>query len=344
MLPRVSLMLLVLASAVFAAAPQTPVPPFPYAVEEVSFVNPDNGLHLAGTLTLPATGTPCPCVVLISGAGPQDRDESFFEHRPFLVLADAMTRRGVGVLRYDDPGMGKSEGTITAQPAPEAASDVRAAVAYLRSRPECGSVGLIGHSEGGMVAFMVAAGSPEIAFVVSLAAPCLPGEELAMQQALAMVAGMPLDPTMLSNLKTSFRNAMAAMKAEPDTAAVEPKVRAALAGMPPMFLEVAVSRLVNPWAHFIVCHDPADDLARIKCPVLGVFGDKDQLIVARDNRAAMQAALARAGNTHVKTVIMPGHNHMFQTGEDKDFLTLEETFSPLALHTIGTWIVNDRAR
>lgn len=331
--------------------PQTPKPPFPYRAEEVSYRNPASGLKLAGTLTLPEGAGPFPAVVLITGSGTQDRDETIFDHKPFLVLADALTRRGVAVLRVDDRGAGGSEkGDASAASIPAFATDVAAGVAFLRGRPDIDPVrvGLLGHSEGGQVAPLVAAEDPRIAFLVLMAAPGVDGTTLLLAQnrALFTAAGMPDDQVeiMLKNRAERF----AAGRDAKDTDDARVRLTEVLnrQGLPAASPErTATLALAAPGWRYFLATNPADALAKIKVPVLAIGGSKDLQVDAKTNLAAIRAALA--GDQDVTVKEMPGLNHLFQTAKTGlviEYGQIEETIAPAALSTIVDWTVAHAAK
>lgn len=328
-----------------ANRPQTPKPPFPYRAEEVSYANPASGLKLAGTLTLPQGQGPFPVAVLITGSGSQDRDETLFEHKPFLVLADALTRRGVAVLRVDDRGVGGSErGELKTATSLDFATDVAAGVAFLRDRKDIDAdrVGLIGHSEGGLIAPIVAAKDPRIAFVVLLAGTGVPGSEVMKTQSrdIALAGGAP--PAQAEEQARLIGEANTVALSEPDLGKVGPRVVALLTekGAPPATAEVQGRLLSLPWYRAFLTLAPADYLRQVRAPVLAVNGEKDTQVSASQNLPAIKAALA--SNRDVTILPLPGLNHLFQTartGAPSEYVQIEETIAPSALTAIVDWTV-----
>lgn len=328
-----------------ANRPQTPKPPFPYRAEEVSYLNPASGLKLAGTLTLPQGEGPFPVAVLITGSGSQDRDETLFEHKPFLVLADALTRKGVAVLRVDDRGVGGSEpGKLVAATSLDFATDVAAGVAFLRGRKDIdpARVGLIGHSEGGLIAPIVAARDPGIAFVVLLAGTGVPGSEVMKTQSrdIALAGGAPAAQAEEQAQLIADANAVAL--SEPDLGKVRPRVVALLRerGAAPATAEVQGRLLSLPWYRTFLALAPADHLSKVRVPVLAVNGEKDTQVSASQNLPAIKAALA--GNNDVTILSLPGLNHLLQTagtGAPSEYMQIEETIAPTALAAIVDWTV-----
>ncbi|MFO0848617.1 MAG: alpha/beta hydrolase [Gemmataceae bacterium] len=344
--------------------PQTPKPPFPYTVEEVTFDNPAAKITLAGTLTLPKGDGPFPAAVLVSGSGPQDRDETIFQHKPFWVLADHLTRNGIAVLRYDDRGVGKSKGKFADAITADFAADAHAAVRFLRSRQgiDPKRVGIIGHSEGGLIAPMVAADHPaEVGFIVMLSGTGLPGTDiLAAQIADLMKASGEKEESI--KLAVDFQKVlMAAVVQHADPAESKKAVVAEAEkfvgklteaqkkalelgkdGKPP-----GLDQLNAPWMRYFLTADPRPTLARVKCPVLALNGDKDLQVRAKDNLPAVEKAVKGGGNAAVTTRELPDLNHLFQTSKTglvTEYGRIEETFAPAALQIISDWIKTAGAR
>ncbi len=323
--------------------PQTPKPPFPYRTEDVSYANAAGGVTLAGTLTTPNGDGPFPAVLLITGSGAQDRDETLFEHRPFLVIADYLTKKGVAVLRVDDRGVGGSSGSVAAATSKDMAGDVLAGIAYLKGRKEIdrARIGLIGHSEGGLIAPLVASESKDVAFVVLLAGPGLPGLDILLLQEglIAHAAGMPDDE--ITKTHEVNKRIFAALAAAKDDKDAEARSRAVLKDQPGDLSEkvdadALVKQLANPWFRFFVKYDPRPALAKTKCPVLALSGEKDLQVPPKENLAAIKKANAR-----IVTKELPGLNHLFQTattGLPTEYATIEETFSPAALEEIAGFL------
>jgi uncharacterized protein len=334
--------------------PQEPKPPYPYDALDVTVDNQSAGVTLAGTLTRPPGKGPFPAVVLITGSGAQDRDESLMGHKPFWVIADALTRRGLAVLRVDDRGFGKSTGNANAGTTADFATDAAACVAFLKTRPEIAAkhIGLVGHSEGGVIAAMVASSSKDVAFVVLLAGSALPGEDIVlMQSALISRAGGKNDEDIAKN-RAEMAKAFAVVKAEKDNAAATQKLRALwdtlpeaerkLPGNTKADFERQVHTLLSPWFRFFLTLDPRPYLQKIKVPVLALNGALDLQVPPKENLGAIASALKVAKNPDVTTRELPGLNHLFQTaktGAPSEYIKIEETFAPAALQIIGDWIV-----
>jgi pimeloyl-ACP methyl ester carboxylesterase len=331
---------------------QVPEPPYPYVEEEIVFPNADAGFDLAGTLTIPEGDGPFPAVVLISGSGPQDRDEQLAGHRPFLVLADHLTRAGIAVLRYDDRGYGESGGDLEGTSA-DLATDASAAFEYLSARPETGSVGLLGHSEGGMIAPLVAIGDPAVAFVVMLAGPGETGAELLIQQAglIPEAEGVPQD---IVDWQVAFaESAIAAAASDLDDDAATTEMRRiseeAMASAPPSIagsadvedLIAGAAEYLTPWMRYFLRFDPRPVLAALEVPVLALFGEVDLQVPAVSNAAAVDASLT-GDHPATEVVIVPGVNHLFQhseTGKVTEYAHLTETMAPEVLERISAWIL-----
>lgn len=335
--------------------PQTPVPPFPYLAEEVSYGSLAPGIRLAGTLTKPRGNGPFPAIILISGSGAQDRDETVFGHKPFLVLADYLTRAGLAVLRVDDRGVGGSTGNIMASTPEEMVRDVMAGVTYLKRRPDINAarIGLIGHSEGGLVAPLAASRSEDIAYIGLLAAPGVPGDQILLRQTDDVLRSAGSSEAEIERARATNARIYATMKAERDSALLAQKARAilteALAADSPETREQAggqahierqVAVITSPWFRAFVNYDPRPALRSVTCPVLVLHCEKDIQVAAVENQKGILDALTEGGNGRVKASILPGLNHLFQTaqtGAVGEYGTIEETFAPAALEAIGSW-------
>jgi pimeloyl-ACP methyl ester carboxylesterase len=341
--------------------PQTPRQPYPYDEIEVAYDSTQAGIKLAGALTVPRSGGPFPAVLLISGSGPQDRDETLFGHKPFLVLADHLTRHGIAVLRVDDRGVGGSTGKTSEATSADFAADVLAGVAFLKGRKEIdpSRIGLVGHSEGGIIAPLVAGRSRDVAFIVLLAGTGLPGEEVLYLQGAALLKVAGADAEGLARQKAIQQRIFEVIRAEKDNAVAEKKIRAALdeylsrlskeekmpgleslAGMSGMDGQVRMA--LSPWFRHFLDYDPRPALHKVTCPVLALNGDKDMQVPAEVNLKAIAAALKQAGNKDVTTRLLPNLNHLFQTcktGAVTEYGAIEETMAAVALETIADWIL-----
>ncbi|UWX54861.1 alpha/beta hydrolase [Maribacter litopenaei] len=333
--------------------PQEPVKPYPYYTEEVTFRNERANIELAGTLSLPQKEGVFPVVVLISGSGPQNRDEELFGHRPFLILGDHLTRNGIAVLRYDDRGTALSTGNFESATSEDFSEDVEAAVTYLRTRQEIdkNNIGLVGHSEGGMIAPMVASRDNDIAFIVLMAGVGIPGDELLLlqQRAVGKVSG--LSETMLMDIETANRTVFTMIKESTDLAQLSSDLTQYLKEHPDStkppgvdadtYAQIKVDQLLNPWWLHFIRYDPANALEEVNCPVLAINGEKDLQVPPQENLPAIQTALERGGNMQVTVKELPKLNHLFQesaTGSPAEYGQLSETLAPEALDTILSWI------
>ena len=329
--------------------PQSPARPFPYAEEEVTFGGGADGIVLAGTLTLPKGEGPFPAALLIAGSGPQDRDESLANHRPFLLIADALTRKGSAVLRYDKRGVGKSTGNPDTATTMDLAADAHAALAFLKLRKEIdGSrIGLIGHSEGAIIAPYLAGHSKEVKWLVLLAAPATTGERTLLNQSELIGRAGGLSDEQLEPSLGFDQAAYALVRKEKDPSALAEKLVALVkdsgldAALPPAALETQLRMLASPWFRFFLDYDPLPNLKAVSCPVLALYGQKDLQVSSKDNLPLLQKALHDAGNTQVATRELPELNHLLQhayTGTPAEYAAIEETFSPEALSLIVDWV------
>ena len=330
--------------------PQNPTKPYPYVEEDVTFPNTKANITLAGTLTTPRTSGPFPVIVLIAGSGPHDRDETVAGHKPFLVMADALTRNGFAVLRYDKRGIGSSTGDYNNATTEDFASDAEAAIAFLKTRHDLNSkkVGLIGHSEGGLVASMIATrSSQQISWVVLLATPALKGEDALLLQSklIAQAGGLPDDQI---NASLAFdRKAYSLVREEHDPAALRRKlldlVKASgmTGSLPPPALESQIKMISSPWFRFALDYDPVPTLKKLSCPVMALDGEKDLQVPAAENLPLIQSALEAGDNKDFEVAEMPGLNHLFQaseTGSPSEYGVIQETFAPDALNKMIAWI------
>jgi len=323
--------------------PQDPEPPYPYREEEVRFENARDGITLAGTLTLPQTGAPFAAAVLISGSGAQNRNEEVFNHRPFLVMADTLTRRGFAVLRYDDRGVGDSEGNAEAADSRDLAGDAWAAAAGLLEREDIGAVGFIGHSEGGLIAPMAAVEHPEIAFVVLLAGSGLPGDELLALQSRTILAARGVGKAQIDVIDQANRRIYDVVKAEPDDAAAAEEIRSIMKslGMQDSQIDAQIRGLLAPWMRFFLSYDPRPTLRELRCPVLALNGSLDVQVPPEENLGAIREALQEGGNPNFRVQRLEGLNHLFQhaeSGQVEEYARIEETFAPEALELIAVWL------
>lgn len=331
--------------------PQTPKKPFRYLSQEVEYTNPESGLKLAGTLTTPPAARNCPAVILISGSGAQDRDETIFEHKPFWVIADYLTKNGIAVLRVDDRGVGGSEGNTSNATSEDFAGDVMAGIEFLKGRKEISKreIGLIGHSEGGLIAPMVANQSKDVAFIVLLAGLGIPGEQILYEQGELMNKAAGMSETQIVQNRNLQEAIFKILLNESDSAKQLTDLRNTYSnGMYPGMneeqknaIDAAISGINTPWFKYFLTYDPYPTLSKTKCPVLALNGEKDLQVPAKSNLTAIKKALTEGGNKNFKTVEMAGLNHLFQTSETgavAEYAQIEETISPEVLKTVKDWI------
>jgi hypothetical protein len=341
--------------------PQTPKPPHPYASRDVSFDGAGD-FSLAGTLTVPRGDGPHPGVILVSGSGPQDRDETLLGHKPFAVLADHLTRAGIAVLRYDDRGVAASGGVFATATSDDLARDAEAALSWLASRPEVDGdrVGIVGHSEGGLIAPLVASRSELPAFLVLLAGPGMSGAEIILDQTAAGARVQGVDEAYIEESLAVTRALFEIAAREPDAEAAAAEMAAllrarmadvaaetrAMAGIQEggeeAWIASQVERVNTPWFRYFLGYDPVPALEAVRVPVLAVNGELDVQVTPEANLAAIAAALERAGNPDVTVRELPGLNHLFQeaeTGSPAEYAAIDQTMSPRLLELVADWIV-----
>jgi hypothetical protein len=332
-------------SALERHRPQNPVKPYPYREEEVSYTNPAAGNKLAATLTIPPGKGPFPAVLLIVGSGPHDRDESLMGHSPFLVLSDYLTRHGIAVLRADKRGVGKSTGDLDKATTADFAQDAEAGAAYLRTRTEVDPhrIGLIGHSEGGIIAPMVAAEDKKIAFIVLMAGSGVPGDQIIVEQGRLIEEAGGMNKDKAEQNAALEREILTLIETEKDPAALDKQLHAKLAGkLPEGQIEAQMKVVTSPWFRYFISYDPATALRKVACPVLAINGSLDLQVPPALNLPAIRKALAEGGNQHAEVDELPGLNHLFQTaktGAVSEYAEIEETISPLALEKMSSWIL-----
>jgi uncharacterized protein len=325
--------------------PQNPVKPYPYKEEEVSYKNPAANIELAATITIPEGKGLFPAVLLMSGSGPHDRDESLMGHKPFLVLADYLTRKGIAVLRADKRGVGKSGGSYSEAVMADFASDADAGVAYLKTRAEVDPhrIGLLGHSEGAAEAPMSAAHNPNVAFVVMMAGPGVPGDQLLPEQMrrIDQAAGKTQDE--IEKDLALQRGILAIVEKDKDDAALDKDLREKLAGkVPEAQMGMQIKTVSSPWFRGLLQYDPIPTLSQLTCPVLVLNGEKDVQVPPEQNLPPIRKALEAGGNKHYEVDELTGLNHLFQTaktGGIGEYSEIEETMSPLAMEKVANWIL-----
>jgi fermentation-respiration switch protein FrsA (DUF1100 family) len=339
--------------------PQDPIKPYSYYTEDVIFENKSANINLAGTLSLPKKDGVFPAVILITGSGAQNRDEELLGHKPFLVIADYLTKNGIAVLRFDDRGTAMSKGDFKSATTLDFATDVEAGLQFLLSRREIDKkrIGLIGHSEGGLIAPMVASKSKNVSFIVLLAGTGIPGDELLLlqQELIGRVSGIAeedLKKARVVNTETFeiIKKATNSDQTKKDlTDYITKSIKSGSKSKIPEgitesdFIAMQVNQVANPWMHFFIKYNPALALEKVKCPVLALNGEKDLQVPPKENLSAINKALLKGGNKKGIIKELPNLNHLFQeckTGSPQEYSEIEQTFSPIALSEILSWIQN----
>lgn len=323
--------------------PQNPVKPYPYRDEDLTYDNKLQNVTLAATLTLPQGKGPFPAVVLITGSGPQDRDESLLGHKPFLVLSDYLTRHGIAVLRADDRGTAKSTGDFSTGTTADFATDTEAGIAYLKTRSEIDprKIGLIGHSEGGVIAPMIAAGNKDVAFIVMMAGTGVPGDQVLVAQGEAIQIAGGMSPDEAAKKAVKEKEMLTLVETEKDETMLEKEMKEKMAGdVPADMIGAQIKQLTSPWFRYFLTYDPAVALRKVTCPVLAINGSLDKQVLSDQNLPPIRKALA--DNPHAEVDELPDLNHLFQTaktGSPTEYAQIEETISPVALDKMTTWIL-----
>lgn len=336
--------------------PQEPKEPFPYRSEEIKFVNTEAGDTLAGTLTLPDKEGPFTAVILVTGSGPQNRNEELLGHKPFLVLADYLTRKGIAVLRYDDRGIGESTGDFTNATSEDFADDAIAAVEFLKARKDINKIGVAGHSEGGIIAPMVAVQSEDVDFILLIAGTGIRGDSILMLQTELIMRASGSDEATISKDLGIYHQIYSILVSDNDDEAIKQDLYAILddsykylteeekveVGTKEQMIEMQLNVLLGKWFRYFIKYDPYPTLKKVKCPVLAINGEKDLQVPPKENLSAIEKALKEGGNKNYKIVEMPGLNHLFQkseTGLPNEYGNIEETFSTDAMKVISDWIL-----
>lgn len=349
--------------------PQTPKPPFAYRVDDVTYTNTDSSVTLGATLTVPAGPGKYPAVILITGSGLQDRDETLFGHKPFWVIADHLTRNGFAVLRVDDRGVGKSTGDGANATSEDFANDVITSINYLKARPEIDvrQIGLLGHSEGGMIAPIVAAKTKDVAFMILLAGPSVKGSAVLKEQRAAIfrVSGVPEQTVSEINAlydevtrvvihagtkSQALTDVEAMVKKWNTSAGTETKtiLQTGSEEQVKKFADQVVKQLYSPWFKYFLQFEPAPVLAKSKCPVLALYGEKDIQVVSSQNLEPMKRILAQTRKPENFSVQEIRHvNHLFQKCTActvAEYGELTETFSAETLALITDWLKRTAVR
>jgi len=343
--------------------PQNPQPPFPYITEDIEYDNPGKTLHYGATITVPPGKGPFPAVLLITGSGPQNRDEEIMEHRPFAVLADYLTKKGIVVLRVDDRSVGKTTGDFSKATTADFAIDAGNSLDFLKSRPEVDQkkIGLIGHSEGGMIAPMLAAKRKDIDFIILLAGPGEKLSKLMEDQNVALYRSAGINEKAIQSFRPFFQKMVTLINESKDVSVFDKKLEYTLnewrKGTEPayvlattriyndssqhIFIETVNNTLFTPWFKYFLQFDPQVYLSQLRCKVLAVNGEKDLQVASKSNLAAIKIALQKAGTKNYDIIEIPQLNHLFQTCKTctvMEYGQLEETISPTALNLVGDWI------
>lgn len=336
---------------------QEPRPPFPYYSEDIEFTNSQAGIRLAGTLTRPSKKGNYPAVVLITGSGPQDRNEEVNRgHKPFLVIANDLTRKGFAVLRYDDRGTYRSSGNFQQATSLDFSDDVESAVSYLKTRDDIDTnkIGLIGHSEGATIASFVASRPGNTAFIVLLAGPGLRGDALMLMQGETIRRSTGMSKENIQKTLEQGSGLYNIVLKSQDTKTLKAELTKYVSGLdiskdeiPPnmtreQFITQQVDVISSPWWQFFLKHDPSVTLQKVTCPVLALNGAKDWQVSPKANLSAIDSCLKGAGNKDFTIKELPELNHFFQeckTGSPEEYTTIDQTFSPTALKEISSWVV-----
>lgn len=323
--------------------PQEPTLPLPYYSEEITFENKAAHVTLAGTLTLPKKTGSYPAVILITGSGQQNRNEELLGHKPFLVISDYLTRQGIAVLRYDDRGVASSTGDFKTATSLDFANDVESAVAYLKTRKEIKQIGLMGHSEGGLIAPIVAARNKNVAFIVMLAGTGIRGDELLIKQTDLILHAQGAADSVITKMLNTNKGAFDIIVNNENDSTIKRDLTTYFTQLGDPHPDEQAKEMMTPWPwlKFLMKYDPATSLRKVHCPVLAVNGAKDLQVPPKDNLPKIEAALKEAGNKDVTIKEYEGLNHLFQeckTGAPSEYARIEQTFSPVVLEDITQWI------
>ncbi|MDT0650884.1 alpha/beta hydrolase family protein, partial [Autumnicola edwardsiae] len=326
--------------------PQEPTKPFPYNSEEISFYNDIDKITLAGTLTTPKNKKDFTTAILISGSGPQNRNEEIMNHKPFLIISDYLTRNGIAVLRYDDRGIGESQGEYSKATSKDLSRDTEAAIKYLKSRKDINKnkIGLVGHSEGGLIAPMIASNTNDVSFIVLLAGPGLKGGQLLLLQKKLIEQKSGINDTAVNKSQEIFKGAYEIVSTFKGN---DEELRNKLKGyfneklnhsMEDSQINSLIENITSPWMKYFIKYDPSSALKKIDIPVLALFGKNDLQVPAVENSKAFQDF----GNKNIEIIQLDNLNHLFQeskTGMPNEYSEIEQTISPKVLDIISKWII-----
>ncbi|MDR6300896.1 alpha/beta hydrolase family protein [Mesonia maritima] len=334
--------------------PQEPKEPFPYKSKNINVKNEKAGINLAATLTLPENVKKAPAVILISGSGPQNRDSEILGHKPFLLLSDYLTRNGFAVLRFDERGVGESEGVFSTATSYDFADDVESFFNYLETRKDIDSenIGLIGHSEGGSVAPIIAARNKNVAFIILMAGAGVQGSDLLLSQKKAIQEKLGVDAETIEKSQQQLGKAyQMIVNSTENNEAFQQKLANYL---DENFDEVQTTaqaqklaqQLTSPWMYNFIRYNPKPILEKVKCPVLAINGSNDLQVPAKENLSAIKTTLTAKGNKKVTMREIEKLNHLFQeskTGLPNEYAEIEQTISPVALRIISDWLLRTTA-
>lgn len=343
--------------------PQTPKGPFPYNSDDVLFYNENKSIVYGATITTPKGEGEHPALILITGSGPQNRDEELFQHKPFAVVADHLTRNGYVVLRVDDRGVGKTTGDHTHSTSADFAEDVMAAIEYLKKRKEVDKkkIGLYGHSEGGLIAQMVAAKSKDVDFIVLMASPGVKTPQLMAEQNEALLKSMGFPDEQVSGYISMYKNIIAGLLSATTREAAEKNIRKAIDDWKAVTDKATVEAMTgikdhdseqkffyefvrlydNKWMMYFLRHDPKPVLEQLDCKVLALNGDKDIQVISRSNLEGIAKALANSKSKVNEVQEIEGVNHLFQECKActaQEYGQLEQTIKPEVLDIVTTWL------
>ena len=338
--------------------PQNPQKPYPYNDEEVIFENKSANITLAGSFTYPKGEGKFSAVVLVTGSGAQDRDESLMNHKPFLVISDYLTRSGIAVLRYDDRGIGKSKGNFASSTSEDFVTDALAAVEYLKTRKEVDTkkIGVAGHSEGGLIAPMCAVNSNDVSFIVMLAGPGVSGKDILILQTELIMKAEGSKEGEIKKAVEQNKRIYKVITDEADSTIMYKKLLALydedISKMgddekkkpenSKESFDRSIKTLLSPWFRFFIKYNPQPTIEQVTVPVLALNGEKDLQVPPFQNLPEIEKALKAGGNKNFKTIELPGLNHLFQpakTGGVSEYGKIETTFSEDALKIMKDWIL-----
>lgn len=338
--------------------PQEPKPPFPYNEEEVVFENKVANITLTGTFTYPKEGANFPVVILVSGSGPQNRNEELLGHKPFLVLADYLTQNGIAVLRYDDRGIGNSTTDFSSATTLDFVGDALSAVEFLKSKDilNKNQIGIIGHSEGGLIAPLAAVQTDDVAFIIMMAGPGLRGKEILILQTELILRANGESEDQIKKGAELNEQLYEILLSEKDSATASTRFRDVFEsaynemtdeektefGDKDIFMDRHFGMLQSPWFRYFLAYDPFETLTKVKCPVLAINGEKDLQVPPKENLAMIEKAFKESGKVNYKLAELSGLNHLFQTSESGsplEYSKIEETISPSVLQLMKDWIL-----